>query len=74
MHRIHIGVRVQCRGVDVAMTEELLHHSQVSAGVQGKSGKGMTAAVDGQAADIGMQITQRREEFAVVPGEIPGMP
>ena len=56
------------------MTEELLHHSQISTGVQGKGGKGMTAAVDGQTPDIGVQITQRREESTVVPGEVPGMP
>ena len=74
MHRIHIGVRVQCSGVDMAMTEKLLHHSQISPSIQGKGGKGMTAAVNRQAADIGVQITQRREELTVVPGKIPGMP
>ena len=74
MHRIHIGVRVQCSGVDMAMTEKLLHHSQISPSIQGKGGKGMTAAVDRQAAYIGVLILQSIEEATVISREVPGMP
>ena len=74
MHRIHIGMRVQGGGLDVRMPKELLHHSQISAGREGQRGEGMPAAMDGQAADVGVQISQGVEELAIVPGEVPGMP
>ena len=74
MHRIHIGMRIQSGGLDIRVTEELLHYSQISARGKGKGGKGMATAVDRQAAHIGMLILQRIEEATVISREVPGMP
>ena len=56
------------------MTEELLDNSHVSTGGEGEGGEGMAAAMDRQAAHIGVLVLQRIEESTVISGEVPGMP
>ena len=74
MHGIHIGMGVSGSCIDVCMTQDLLHNTNISASFQSKGRKGMTAAMRTQSPHLRIFKLQRFEELVKISVEVPGMP
>ena len=61
-------------GVNVGVSQELLHDPHISAGGQSERGKGMAAAMGREITHFRVIFPECLEELAVIPGEVPGMP
>ena len=74
LHNFHVWMRIPGGGVDVRVTQKLLHNAHIGAGFQREGSEGMAAGMRRKLPYFRVLIPQRREEAGVISGKIPGMP